>query len=453
MHPADLLPLVKRRALPLALCALSGLAGGIYYVAVSPPNYVATSRSIVTLPSSRGVSEALAGVQLSGQLLETYAQVAKSREVSQRVVALLGLSKDPEAVRRQLTATTVKGTYLIDITAADRDPQQAAALADAAARAFEEAISRLEEGRTDSIQAQVLDYATVPGKAVSPQPVQDTLLGLVLGLLVGGAVVALVEALDRTVKSPEQVQTLLPAPLLGLVPRRRGGLHLVAATDEASREAEGFRAIRTALSFLDPDRPMQRVLITSPASGEGKSSLAANLAVTLAAAGQHVLAIDADLRRGGLSSLFGVERGVGLSNAIIGNVPLADVIQDWAPRLHVLPAGPLPPNPAELLGSQAMASLLDSLAGQYDVVIVDAPPVLPVTDAVVLATQADAVVLVMRYGRTSRHSVHEAGRRLAVVGAPVAGLVINAVPPSQSHDYYADRTYEPLRSGRSSRDE
>ena len=206
--------------------------------------------------------------------------------------------------------------------------------------------------------------------------------------------------------------------------------------------AEPYRALRTAVQFANPDSPLRTILITSSTPGEGKTTTASNLAIALAAAGDRVVLVDADLRRATLAAAFGLEEAVGLGSLVLHTATLDDSLQQWSEGVTVLPSGrPLPPNPSELLGSRLMSGWPGTLAGRFDVVIIDTPPVLPVTDAVALATQVDAVLIVARHGATQRGPAAEARRRLEAVGAPVIGYVLNAVPARESAGYYASYRY------------
>jgi polysaccharide biosynthesis transport protein len=167
------------------------------------------------------------------------------------------------------------------------------------------------------------------------------------------------------------------------------------------------------------------------------TTTAVNLAIVLAQGGERVVLVDADLRRASVATRLGLEGAVGLSGVITRRTPLDHALQSWGDLLSVLPSGQLPPNPSELVGSQSMAGVLEDLRGLFDVVVVDAPPVLPVTDAVVLGTQADGVVLVCRAGQTDRQHLAEARHRVDAVGGAVVGVVLNAVKPSAAQGYYA----------------
>jgi capsular exopolysaccharide synthesis family protein len=283
----------------------------------------------------------------------------------------------------------------------------------------------------------VLDAAD-RGSRISPRPKLDVALGAGVGLLLGLALALVLDGLDRSVKTAAQLHALLAAPVLGVIPRIRRKSMIVAPLGKDA-VGEAYRALRTSVRFVNPDNPLRSFAVTSAAQGEGKTTTAANLAIALAESGERVVLVDADLRRAGLARALDLEGAVGLSNVVVGEVDLDDVLQEWASLLTVLPAGTLPPNPSELLGSHRMAELLDELRDRFDVVVLDAPPALPVTDAVVLSTLIDGLVLVARSTKTSRPTASELRRRLETVQAPVLGCVLNATPSSQMayQDYRA----------------
>ncbi|MBC7630451.1 polysaccharide biosynthesis tyrosine autokinase [Aeromicrobium sp.] len=437
--------LVRRRRLVLMLCLLAGIGGGVFHSVTSPKLYAASSRSVISIPAGREIQDALAGAQLTRTLIGTYTQVATSRQVAQRVATSIGLPGAAGTIRGRLTAVAVPNTLLIDITAVDPDPVQAATVADAAALALGAQVAVFEAGKSQPVESQILDRASVPTGPVTPQPRRDAVVGIILGLLAGVAAVIALEALDRSIKLPAQGATTFGAPLLGVVPRRRNGLGLICATEPHSVEAEAVRAIRTSLRFLEPDHPLRVLLVTSPTPSDGKTTIASNLAISIASGGDKVLLVDGDLRRAGLTERFGLERAVGVSTLLVRASELDESIVSWGERLDVLPAGVCPPNVAELLGSESMVGLLDDLVKRYHLIIIDGPPVLPVTDPVVLSALVDGVITVARYGKTSRTAAVEATRRLESVGGRILGYVLNGIPPSESQDYYASYGINALR--------
>lgn len=449
MDLAGYLAILRRRFVPLLLVVLAGGAGGYYRGHHASPVYQATARTLVSLPSSGDVSRQLTAANLATQFLGTYAQIATSRTVAEKVITQLQLTDTIEGLQGQLTSSVEPSTYIIDLTATDGDPARAKSLADTAAVALGERVNELEQGKSDRVQVKLLDQAALPSAPTNSSLRTNILIGLILGSVAGIALITVLETLDRTIKTTDQGNTAFAAPMLALIPRRRRGSSLVLLGNDSGVEGEPYRALRTAVQFTNPDVAMRTILVTSASPGDGKTTTAANLALALAAAGDRVVVIDADLRRATLASVFGLEQAVGLSSLVLRTAELDDTLQDWAERVTVLPSGrPLPPNPSEVLGSHFMSQLLEELAEEYDVVIIDTPPVLPVTDAVALSTQVDAVLLVARHGATHRGPAAEARRRLDAVGANVIGYVLNAVPSRDSAGYYADYRYDYGRTAR-----
>ena len=433
-----LLAVLRRRWLPLALCFVAAVLGSGVLSATSPKTYEATSRLFVNIPAAREVQQALQGVQLSSQLIESYAKIATSRAVAQRVSDALEGQFTPGEVRSRLRATPQTDTLLLDVTASDVDPQSARDLANAAATVLTQVVSELEQGKEGSVEARVIDPAVTPTRPVSPRPRVDLAIGAILGLAAGAVVVVILEATDDSLVSPTAAAKALGKPILASVPRHKhlADEPLVALEGAGSPGAEAYRSLRTAVRFIDVDRTARTLLVTSPSAGEGKTTTAANLAVAFAQSGERVLVVDADLRRGRLAPLFGVLPEPGLTDVIARRVELPTASSEWRDELSVLGPGALPANPSELLGSQAMADLLADLGSAYDIVILDAPPILPVTDAVVLAALVDAVVVVAQWAKTSATAVEDAALVLQSVSAPVLGVVLNGVRGTRSRRYY-----------------
>lgn len=443
MDPAAALGLLRRRWLPLLLSLLVGIGGALLMTSRTPKTYEASTRLIVNIPQARDTEAALQGVQLSTQLLRSYAKVAVSRTAAERVKERFNLPESVPQLQRKLSAAPESGTLLLTITAQDHDRTRAASIADTTAVVFIEAVAELEADSKAPVQASVIDKAVAGSTPVSPKPAFNLLVGVGLGLLVGFAAALVLDALDRSVKTPGQTSELFAAPLLAMIPRAKGRelSPTVTVDDQSAPESEAYRALRTAVRFIDPDRPLSTILVTSPSAGDGKTTTASNLALALAQSGERVLLVDADLRRSRLAATFNIEPAVGLTNMITHRTTPAESLQPWGELLSIVASGPLPPNPSELLGSQSMSLVIQELRDLCDVVIFDAPPVIAVTDAVVLATQVDGVILVARSGKTQRSLAAEARRRLEGVGANVVGCVLNAVPASASQGYYEDYRY------------
>jgi capsular exopolysaccharide synthesis family protein len=273
---------------------------------------------------------------------------------------------------------------------------------------------------------------------VAPRPVRNLALAALLGLIIGAAGAVAREMLDTTVKTGEALHALAGAPVLAGVPfdpdaKTAPGTYVSSGH---SARAESLRQLRTNLQYVDVDRPVKTVVVTSAVPGEGKSSTACGLAILFAEAGQRVLIIDADLRRPCIAEYLGIEGAAGLTTVLVGKASVDDVLQRWGTDLWVLPSGSLPPNPSELLGSQHMADLLDELRERFDMVIVDCPPLLPVTDGAVVAARADGALLMARSRRTTIGQVTAAVRALQSVDARLLGCVFNMVAKNGADAYY-----------------
>lgn len=433
---SSLIAIARRRWLPLVLCLVVSIAGAVSVTRTTPKTYDATARLFVSIPAANDIGEALQGVQLSSQLIASYARVATTRNTAELVAAKLDQRFSADEVRSRVSASPEPDTLLISVRATDTDPASARDIANAAAEALTEVIVDLDDG--GGVQARIIDGAALPTSPVRPRPTVDLMVGLLLGLAVGAGLVLLLESLDTTISSATGASEAFRSQVLGTLPRlRRLSQEPLIRLDRASAAGEAYRSLRTSLRFINGGvGRIKTVVVTSPSPGEGKTTVAANLAIAIAQAGERVIIIDGDLRRSRLSTLFGADDGPGLSSIVAGKATLESAMHSWSANLSILAPGPLPPNPSEVLGSQRMADLLDAAATIADVVIIDAPPVLPVTDAAVIAALADAVLLVARWGRTETASAVETRTRLDGVGANVVGVALNGAPPSNGGAYY-----------------
>jgi capsular exopolysaccharide synthesis family protein len=274
--------------------------------------------------------------------------------------------------------------------------------------------------------------AQAPTSPSSPKPTEDGLLGLIAGLVLGLAAAFLRESLDDAVASKETAEEFGGATVLAAVPmvnswKKRDRPLVVSLARPMSPAAEAYRSLRTSLQFARQERDLRTILVTSPAAAEGKTSTLSNLGAMFAQAGQRVVLVSCDLRKPRLGQFFGVDEHEGLTTAILGERPVEDLVQavPGDDNLWLLGSGQMPPNPAELLNGRRIQEVFSTLRGLFDLVLIDSPPVLPVTDAVVLAKDADATVLVVAAGQTSRGDLQRAAEKLAQVNARVVGLVLN----------------------------
>ncbi|MDQ4133752.1 MAG: polysaccharide biosynthesis tyrosine autokinase [Actinomycetota bacterium] len=291
--------------------------------------------------------------------------------------------------------------------------------------------------------AELIAPSPIPKAPVQPRPVRNTLLGLGLGLVVGVALALLLDHLDDSIKSKEDLERILPGlPVLGMIPavsnwRNRSDTPLISRVEPNSPTAEAYRTLRTSIQFSAIDRTLRTLTITSPSAAEGKTTTTANLAVALARAGQRVVVVSCDLRRPRIHEFFGLANDVGFTSVVVGELPLSQALQDVPGEngLRLMGSGPLPPNPSELLASSRADEVLRALQAQHDMVLLDCSPVLPVTDAAVLSSKADGTLLVATVGTTTGKQAARAIELLRQVGAPVMGTVLNGVEPVGAYGY------------------
>lgn len=285
--------------------------------------------------------------------------------------------------------------------------------------------------------AQRVRSATAEGP-VSPKPLRDAAIAVVLGLVLGVGLAFLVDTLDERIRGAADLERIAGGlPTLALVPEStRNDPGFVATRDDGhSIQAEAFRGLRTALKFAAIDRPFQVVQITSPAAGEGKTTTVANLAVAIAQAGDRVAVVCCDLRRPRLHERMQTGLQPGLTDVLLGDVDLTAAVQRTPFGVYVVPAGSPPPNPSELLSTEKAAAVVRSLAQEVDIVLLDCPPVLPVTDALVVSRMADATVVVADSRSTERRAIRRTLQQLQQVGAPVVGIVLNGLPEGGEYGY------------------
>jgi len=435
----------KRWPIIVAVFVIGGAAAAAIAFRATPV-YAAHTQLFVTTPSGGDNTTGLQqGNTFTQERVKSYAAIMSSPKVLDPVIAELKLPESDGALAQHVSASAPLDTVLINVSVTDTDPQAAAKIANAVGASFSTVVASLEEpasGGASPIKVTTVKQAGVPSMPVSPNKKLDIALGLLVGLAVGVGIAVLRDTLDTTVKTTADLAVVTKSAFLGgivydpEVPKRP----LITHADPQSRRAESFRHLRTNLQFLDITNDSKSFVITSSVGGEGKSTTCANLAVALAATGSRVALVEGDLRRPKVADYLGLERAVGLTTVLIGQATITDVMQSWGNgQLHVLPAGRVPPNPSELLGSQAMQTVIRQLEASYDYVLIDAPPLLPVTDATVLSRIAGGAIVVVGSGKIRREQLRRSLETLAAVDAPVHGLILNFLPTKgpDAYSYYA----------------
>lgn len=429
--------------------ALLGVAAATAFSLTSDPKYQTTTQLYVSVRAADGAAtgELVQGSSFARQAVVSYVDVVNSTLVLDRVVDDLGLSETPQQLDAMVSADSPTNTVLIDITVSNSDPGLAAQIANSVGENFADVVvNQLEkpEGEAVSpVRIETIQPALVPTRASSPNVPMNIAMGLLLGLTLGVIVAILRNVLDTRIHSSHDIESITDAAILGgiaLDPEAKTR-PLVVHADPRSPRAESFRSLRTNLQFVNLEKGPRSFVITSSIPGEGKSTTTANLAISLAETGASVALIDGDLRLPRVADYMGIEGGVGLTDVLIGRADLVDVLQKWGrAKLYVLPSGKIPPNPSELLGSTAMKQLLSALADQFDYVLIDAPPLLLVTDAAVISKQTGGVIVAAASGRTKRSELTAAVRTLESIGSNIAGIVVTMLP-TKGPDSYAYGQY------------
>lgn len=449
MELKDYLKVLRRRWISVVLIGAVCAAAAAVYTMLQAPVYASEARLFVSTSESDAATAAMGG-QFSTQRVKSYADLIGSRELANRVVTDLGIDADPGELSDQVSAEVGVETVNLTLTVTNTDPRRAQQVAQVYAEQLVDLVRELETppGETNApIKATIVDAASFSETPVSPQPARNIALGLVLGLLLGFGSAVLRQLLDTRVSSPEDLSDITGAPTLGTIVQDPAGTKapLLTQIEPHAPRAESFRVLRTNLQFVDVDNQHKVFAVTSALPGEGKTSTAVNLALSLAQGGGRTLLIECDLRRPKAASRLGLDEAVGVTSVLVGRVKADDAVQLHEPSgLDFIAAGPIPPNPAELLQSNAMAELLEQMRDVYDVVILDAPPLLPVTDAALLSAKADGAILVLNHGKVTRDQVQLSIERLEQVDASLVGLVFNRVPAkSKTYGYGYGYGYAP----------
>lgn len=440
----SLLTSLARRWRLFLLCLLIGIGSAAAITLSLTPTYRATTQLFVALSSGETALDLNQGATFSSQRVKSYPALVDSPLVLEPVISQLELDETPVSLARRVSAQVPVNTVLLEVTVDDVDSIRAAEIANAVAGELARVVQDLDRTsptRESPVRVSSVRPATPPVTPRTPVPALNLSIGVLLGLLLGAGAVSLRETLDTTLRSESDVEEVTQRPALGAVPVNPS----IATTPILSKGqadvvwAESYRKLRTNLSYLDPDNPPRSLMVTSALAGDGKTVTAANLAASLGQSGRRTVIVEADLRRPALGRLLGLVTDVGLTTAVAGRVPLLDLVQSCG-DFDVVTAGPIPPNPSELLGSQAFRRCIEELLEHYDNVVIDTPPLIAVTDAAVVAATADTAIVVVKARRTSKQQLRRALLSLQAVDANVAGVVLNQVASVGGSYYRYDST-------------
>ncbi len=413
--------------------ALAGLFIAALVSIYSSPKYRAATTLYVSVRGNQASSDLLHGSDFVQASITSYADIATTDIVLERVRTELDTHLTGEELEHMLEISPVADSVLLQVAATHPVPEVAVDVADTTGTVLIDVVQHelqaATAGQDSPVQVRVVDSATIPERPVSPDIVRNSLLGLLGGILVGSSAIGLRQLMDtHKIQAAGDVEDQTGYPVLGRIPfdRQLAAHSLVVHNEQHNPRAEAFRTLRTNLQFVGWSDTSNVHLVSSATMGEGKTQISANLAVVLAASGARVVLVEADLRNPQLSPLMGIEGAVGLSDVLINRATLDEVLQPWGmDDLKILPAGRMPPNPSELLGSAQMRRLLEELQNMADYVLLDAAPLLAVTDAAVLSRLAADTVLVAALEQTTWHQLKLAISALETIDSRICGVVIN----------------------------
>ncbi|GAA5108094.1 polysaccharide biosynthesis tyrosine autokinase [Alloalcanivorax gelatiniphagus] len=415
-------------------CTVLGALLMIAKTTREPVLYSATSSGLVRVGNAATAGEEQGNAQLAEDKAGLYAFLVSKTPVAAQVVEDLGLEVPPEAIAGRFSASVDASVNALTVTAIGSTPEEARDLANAVVDAVVVVAQEIETGEANPKEAPLtrivpLEEAQLPGAPFTPDYRGAAMKGAIGGLGLAYAVLIARRLIDRRIRSAKHVEEATGSSVLGIIPKEDAlGRSHRGVRGDLGRAAESFRQLRTNLRFVDVDNEPRRIVVTSALAGEGKSTVSSNLARLVAQAGTPVLLIDADLRRPMIATTFEIDGAVGLTQALAGDVNVRDVIVETGmPHLSLLPAGRIPPNPSELLGSLRMKQFVDELSHDY-LVILDAPPLLPVTDAGLLSAFCDGALLVQAAGKTQIEQSQQCRRILDQVGSRLLGVVLNKAP-------------------------
>lgn len=450
MELTHFLRILRRYWLAIVAATLLGALLGYGWTLTQSRIFEAQASGFVTTGSGSNLALAAQGDAYATSRASSYVAIGKTRPVAESARARLGSDASADTLSARVTVSNPTGTALIQVSATGGTAEDAQDLANAWIAGMSEQVDVIENAgdQSDSAVTKLMAFesAELPGAPIFPNVRMSIAIGALGGIVLGLVYALIRSVLDRRIRNPKQIEETFDLPVVGTIPLDRrfsDSVRIVPGTESDAAATgnngvrEAMRELRTNLEFMDIDSPPRIILVTSPLPGDGKSTIIANLAVTIAARGQRVIVVDGDLRRPTVAKAFGLVEGVGLTDVLVGRAEIEDVIQPWGSggKLSVLAAGSAAPNPSELVGSRIMQILLEELAREY-IVLVDAPPLIPVTDAAILAARADGALLVASAGRTTFEAVDKSLANLTRVGAHPLGVILNRMTRTGSDGAY-----------------
>jgi capsular exopolysaccharide synthesis family protein len=440
------LRLLRRRWWIIALAIVVCVGAALGATRLEHKRYQSSTRLLVSGSSSLSAVDEITRRQLAQQRAVLFSQIATTDPVvraAENAADGTGTAENVAAAHPAIAATADGNDPFLTITVTADTPRAAQAIASVYARVLPGQLAKLDQlpSVVDTLLT-VVNPAPLPTQPFSPDPLRNGLIGLALGLVLGIAAALIRETLDTTLRDSDEVRRITRATILGVIPREFDDERLPAATRPHSQRSEAYRQVRTNLEFAGVEDPPRSLVVTSAGQGEGKSTTVANLALLISRAGKSVAIVDADLRKPTLASFFNASADHGLSDVLSGSSSLTEVLQPIAgEQITVLASGATVARPSELLSSPAMEHVLDELRRAFDIVIVDSPPVLAITDALLVGKHTDGVILVTRMRSTTRSALRRSLEAVERVHARLLGLVVNAAVETTDKRYGYTKGY------------
>ena len=429
---------VRQQRVLILSAAIVGALFGLLIGVIRPPTYSAQGSMYVSSQNDSTSQSAYQGSLLSQDRVTSYVELLNSQRIAQEVIKKLSLPETVEELQQELRASSSPDSVVLNVEVSSTSPEKSALIANTVGEIFPPLVAQLERPTDprlpDPVIVRVVQPAVIPAERSSIGPAALTVVGLLAGLILGLSAALLRNSLDTTLRTDEQLASLTDAPLIGRI-SKDDEAQADRPVWESGRNAEEFRRVRTNLRFLGATSRSKVFVVTSSMPGEGKTTVSCNLAFSLATAGYRVLLVDGDLRRPQIAQAVGLNGEVGLTNVLIGQASFEVCRQKWSGVVDVLASGPTPPNPAELLGSQLMVSLIEQVRARYEYIIIDSPPLLSVSDTSSLASVLDGALFVARIKAVTRAQVSESLKTLDVVNVPTLGTIVTFVSNSSAPAY------------------
>lgn len=407
----------------------------IYTGAIKKPIYT-SSTTYVLISNSNEQGITTSEVTLNEKLIATYKEIIKSRNILEKVIEKLNLEETPSSLAKTISVQQVGTSSMIKITVSNKEPETAKNIAETIGYEFSKEVESLYK----ISNLGLVDKALVPTVAANESNKKEMLLINGGALAASLMIIFMLFYFDNTVKDQEQVEEKLKLPVLGNIPSlsKKENKELIVHNDPKSPISEGLRTIRTNLQFSNVDGNMKKIMLTSSMPGEGKSFTSANIATAFAQDGNKVLMIDCDMRKGRLHKIFEISNSKGLSNLLIDDIKKnykKYIKKTNVENLSILPSGMVPPNPSELLNSEANKKLIELLEKEYDYIIFDCVPINGLPDSLIMANLVDKVLIVCAANTTPTDLIQKTKASLENVEANIAGIIINKTKASYNKYY------------------